>query len=208
MKKGTKGLPLTSWLTQAEVAEYRLILEAAGVPDSDANVQALARLAAKNAHFLPHDFIFEQMGEKGKYPEQARELARLSREIAKVREEYYPEEKKYQDPPRIKLLRAINDLQAVLAMRTSGEEIAREVVLYELANVLYHNASDWLQDHDIRSHDAVVDLFTQKAGEPPETALSTAIAKYQCHLAHKDLKYREPERAREMELEAIREAMN
>jgi hypothetical protein len=203
-----KGLNTSLWLTIAEVAGYRQLLESEGITPSDEAVKKLATLGAKNAHLLPREMVVAQFADPGKYPEQVSELARISQEIAKIRKEFYPDEPKYQEPPRIKLLRAIGDFQAVLAMRANEEGLAREVVLYELSNILYYNAQDWLQDHDIRSHDAVVDLFSGEAKEPPETALNAAIAKYQCRLEQKDEHYRDPEKMRTLELERIRESLN
>jgi hypothetical protein len=194
------------YLDGKDTERYRQLLEEAGIQTSDENVKKLARYLVRQPDLLSSSAVRQAFESDLVYGAEIKALQQLATQIKRNRERYYPDEPKYQDPPRVKLIRATADFATALEQYHAGK-VEREVVIYELGNILYYNVQDFTLSHDERSHNAIVEMFSEQAGVTPKQGLVTAIAKYQQRMEDEDLHYRDRDTAFKREIAAIEKAM-
>ena len=208
-EKSDKGLYISAYLTSGVVSLIRNILKEGGIMPSDESVKDFARLLLKEDRIrqVDREELYAEMGKnEPMYNKYIKEITRLSQDISKIRDALYPDVEKYQEPPRIKLLRATSDFTATLEQSQNGESDTFRV-LYELANVIYYNTLDYLQDHDERSYNAIIELFCERAGVDVDNGFNACIAKFTCRVNNNDLKQRDRDKAFALEIEAIKKTV-
>lgn len=211
-KGGEQGGFNTSLFIKAEeAARYRALLQDMRIVPSDEHLKALARLGAKNASALPRQLIEDHFADlllynRLEYGDDILAIKQIIERISEQKKALFPDEPQYQDPPRVKLLRAVGPFDDALARYKDGK-LDQAHVLYELANILYYNVQDYLQTRDEQSHNGIVRFYAEQVKISPEQALAVTIAKYRCRSEYKDLKLRDRETAVALELSAIERTM-
>ena len=207
-RKNETGLAVSFYISADEIAEMRSILLGEEIMASDENVKKLIRWQIRQIQTVDRKKLKTALSGNGlRYFTFIIEINQLAIEIEKIRAQFFPEEQKYKETPRVKLMRAADDFNRSL-QQYQREETDIYTMLYELANVIYYNVQDFQQDHDEESFNDIVLFFCSKINVTPEQGFAACIAKYRCRIANKELKNKNRDKAFALEKNAIINVIN
>src|SRR5580765_3384685 len=133
-EKTDEGIYVSSYLTSSAVSLMREILKEGDIMPSDDSVKKFARFLLKEDRIkqVNRKELYAELGKNEPvYNKYIKEITRLSQDISKIKDASYSDVEKYQEPPRIKLLRATSDFTATLERSQNGDADIFQV-LYEL----------------------------------------------------------------------------
>lgn len=200
---------------------YRHLLERNGVPASTENIRALARHHLLRWQSVTQEEVTDCFPTSGvaQYQESIDEILALRDAVKVIRMREYADNKKYDEPIRVKLMRESAELQEVLQQRAECVVNAdtRQVydsldVIGELADCGYYNVQDYAESKDVRDFLAAQDMFCVRASAigveiTVRVSLLLTIAKYRVRVAHAGLKQRDRNAAIALERAALSEVM-